>query len=96
MYDAQDEKLTQLFLEKIDGDLSPCNWSWEVLSYLIQGTKKHVTLDLAEGRFNVLNVPSLLTLLDTVCFKRQALYWCSDDYIYSYLHLMVLLALDIL
>uniref|UniRef100_A0A9J8AQH0 Uncharacterized protein n=1 Tax=Cyprinus carpio carpio TaxID=630221 RepID=A0A9J8AQH0_CYPCA len=70
VYDAQDENLTQLFLEKIDGDLSPCNLSWEVLSYLIQGTKKQVTLDLAEGRFNVLNVPSLLAVLDTVCFKR--------------------------
>ncbi|XP_067299767.1 uncharacterized protein [Pseudorasbora parva] len=70
VYDAQDVHLTQLFLEKIDGDLSPCNLSWEVLSYLVQVTKKQVTLDLPEGRFNVLKVPSLLAVLDTVCFKR--------------------------
>ncbi|ROJ33099.1 Nucleotide-binding oligomerization domain-containing protein 2 [Anabarilius grahami] len=71
VYDAQDENLTQLFLEKIDGDLSPCGLSWDVLSYLAQVTKKQVTLDLPEGRFNVLKVPSLLAVLDTVCFKRQ-------------------------
>ncbi|XP_067257644.1 uncharacterized protein [Chanodichthys erythropterus] len=70
VYDAQDENLTQLFLGKIDGDLSPCGLSWDVLSYLAQVTKKQVILDLPEGRFNVLKVPSLLAVLDTVCFKR--------------------------
>ncbi|XP_050971862.1 uncharacterized protein LOC127168819 isoform X2 [Labeo rohita] len=70
VYDAQDENLTQLFLEKIDGDLSPCSLSWEVLFDLIQGTRIQVTLDLAEGRFNILKVPSLLAVLDKVCFKR--------------------------
>lgn len=70
VYDAQDEKLTQLFLEKIDGDLSTCNMSWDVLYHLIKGSKKQVTLDLPEGRFNVSNITSLLTVLDTVRFKR--------------------------
>ncbi|XP_065104812.1 uncharacterized protein [Paramisgurnus dabryanus] len=70
VYDAQDENLTQLFLEKIDRDLSTCNLSWDVLYYLIKGSKKKVTLDLPEGRFNVSNIPSLLTVLDTVRFKR--------------------------
>lgn len=81
MYDAQDENLTRLFLEKIDGDLSPCGLSWDVLSYLVQVTKKQVTLDLPEGRFNVLKVPSLLALLDTVCFKRQDLSLFTFKYI---------------
>ncbi|XP_056601573.1 uncharacterized protein LOC130419136 isoform X1 [Triplophysa dalaica] len=70
VYDAHDEDLTQMFLEKTDGDLSPCSLSWDVLYYLIRGAKKHVTLDLAEGRFNLTNIPSLLTVLDTVRFKR--------------------------
>ncbi|XP_073764510.1 uncharacterized protein isoform X2 [Danio rerio] len=67
--DAQDENLTQLFLEKIDGDLSPCCLSWDVLSCLIQVAKKKVTIDLSEDRFNVLNIPRLLPVLDKVCFK---------------------------
>ncbi|XP_056317301.1 uncharacterized protein LOC130231871 isoform X2 [Danio aesculapii] len=70
VYDSQDENLTQLFLEKMDGDLSACSLSWDVLSYLIQVSKQQVTLDLPEGRFNVQNIPRLLLVLDTVCFKR--------------------------
>jgi len=81
VYDAQDENLTHLFLEKIDGDLSPCNLSWNIVAYLAQVTKKQVTLDLAEGRFNVLKVPSLLAVLDKVCFKRQEISLCTFNYI---------------
>ncbi|XP_077084290.1 uncharacterized protein LOC143737167 [Siphateles boraxobius] len=42
----------------------------DTLEQLAEVTKKQVTLDLPEGRFNVLKVPSLLAVLDTVCFKR--------------------------
>lgn len=74
MYDAHDENLTQMFVEKTDGDLSPCSLSWDVLYYLIRGAKNQVTLDLPEGRFNLTNIPSLLTVLDIVRFKRQDLH----------------------
>ncbi|XP_051508941.1 uncharacterized protein LOC127414715 isoform X4 [Myxocyprinus asiaticus] len=70
VYDAQDENLTQMFLEKINGDLSPCSLSWDVLYYLIQSTKKEVKLDLRDGIFNILNIPNLLAVLDLVRFKR--------------------------
>lgn len=73
VFDVDDEDLTMLFLEKTDGDLSPCSLSWDVLYYLIKGTNKHVTLDLPDGKFKLSNIPSLLTVLDTVRFKRQDL-----------------------
>ncbi|XP_018619308.2 uncharacterized protein LOC108941173 isoform X1 [Scleropages formosus] len=69
VYQAQEEKLTLSFLEKIGGDLTAMA-DWEVIFYLLKHATKQVSLDLCNIWFKEENIKDLLPLLEKVRFKR--------------------------
>lgn len=60
VYSAQDVGLTQLLMEKIDGDLSQCSLSWGVLQYFLQQSKRPIAVDVGKIKWDVLNIMEVL------------------------------------
>ncbi|XP_028828992.1 uncharacterized protein LOC114786216 isoform X2 [Denticeps clupeoides] len=65
VYEAQDRRLTQLFLEKTGGDLSACTLPWNTLQYFIQKSDKILTLKESK----VCQMPDLLQHLRKIGYK---------------------------
>ncbi|XP_069055262.1 uncharacterized protein [Lepisosteus oculatus] len=70
VYEAQDNELTQLFLEKTGGDLSPCRLDWTVCRYLLQLTTQQITVDLRSGGITEEHWRDLVPFLDRLQLKR--------------------------
>ncbi|CAB1318910.1 unnamed protein product [Coregonus sp. 'balchen'] len=70
VYEAQDEELTQCFLEKLGSDLSNCTLDWDVLHYLLKSTTQPITINLRRSRIRDQYIPHLLPLLKNVHFQR--------------------------
>ncbi|KAJ8000493.1 hypothetical protein DPEC_G00180700 [Dallia pectoralis] len=68
--DAQDQELTQCFLEKCGHDLSYCTLKWEVLQYLSQSTTQPITVNLRKSQFQPGDIIHLLPSLKNIHFKR--------------------------
>ncbi|KAM9398446.1 uncharacterized protein ACWYII_031916 [Salvelinus alpinus] len=69
VYEAQDEDLTQWFLEKVGGDLTSCRLDWEVLLSLLQHSTHNITVDLRKNRLLEKNISDLLSFLGRVTLK---------------------------
>ncbi|XP_013997320.2 uncharacterized protein isoform X5 [Salmo salar] len=72
VYEAQDEELTQCFLEKLGRDLSNCTLDWDVLHYLLKTTTQPITINLRRSRIRDQYIPYLLPLLKNVHFQRTS------------------------
>ncbi|XP_038839194.1 uncharacterized protein LOC120037050 [Salvelinus namaycush] len=72
VYEAQDEDLTQWFLEKVGGDLTSCRLDWEVLLSLLQHSTHNITVDLRKNRFLEKNISDLLPFLGRVTLKSPS------------------------
>ncbi|XP_038843408.1 uncharacterized protein LOC120042661 isoform X2 [Salvelinus namaycush] len=72
VYEAQDKDLTQLFLEKVGGDLTSCRLDWEVLLSLLQLSTHNITVDLRKNRLLEKNISDLLPFLGRVTLKRSS------------------------
>ncbi|XP_052334263.1 uncharacterized protein LOC118357513 isoform X3 [Oncorhynchus keta] len=71
VYEAQNEELTQCFLEKVDGDLSNCRLDWNVLHYLLKTTTQPITINLRRSRIRLHDIPHLLPFLNNIHFQRM-------------------------
>lgn len=71
VYEAQNEELTQCFLEKVDGDLSNCRLDWDVLHYLLKSTTQRITINLRRSRIRQQDMPHLLPFLNNIHFQRS-------------------------
>ncbi|XP_064858499.1 uncharacterized protein LOC115144020 isoform X2 [Oncorhynchus nerka] len=71
VYEAQNEELTQCFLEKVDGDLSNCRLDWNVLHYLLKTTTQPITINLRRSRIRQQDMPHLLPFLNNIHFQRM-------------------------
>uniref|UniRef100_A0A4W5M2N2 FIIND domain-containing protein n=1 Tax=Hucho hucho TaxID=62062 RepID=A0A4W5M2N2_9TELE len=71
VYEAQDEELTQCFLEKVEGDLSNCRLDWDVLHYLLKSTTQPITINLRRSRIRQQDMPHLLPFLNNIHFERM-------------------------
>ncbi|KAM9412114.1 uncharacterized protein ACWYII_026470 isoform 3-T3 [Salvelinus alpinus] len=71
VYEAQNEELTQCFLEKVDGDLSNCRLDWDVLHYLLKSTTQPITINLRRSRIRQQDMPHLLPFLNNIHFQRM-------------------------
>eukprot|EP00063_Salmo_salar_P059872 XP_014034707.1 PREDICTED: uncharacterized protein LOC106589361 isoform X1 [Salmo salar] len=71
VYEAQNEELTQCFLEKVDGDLSNCRLDWDVLHYLLKSTTQRITINLRRSRIRQQDMPHLLLFLNNIHFQRM-------------------------
>ncbi|KAJ8000492.1 hypothetical protein DPEC_G00180690 [Dallia pectoralis] len=69
---AQDEDLTQRFLEKVGGDLTSCRLDWEVFYSLLQNSTHNITVDLRKNRLLEKNISVLLPFLRRIVFKRPS------------------------
>ncbi|XP_035392561.1 uncharacterized protein LOC113568372 isoform X2 [Electrophorus electricus] len=69
VYEAQDDILTQSFLEKVSGDLSSSSFPWNILHYLLQKSKIPLTVDPQKNRFATINIQHLLPLLHRIHFN---------------------------
>ncbi|KAM9518581.1 uncharacterized protein ACWYII_044944 isoform 6-T12 [Salvelinus alpinus] len=72
VYEAQDEELTQCFLEKLGSDLCNCTLDWDVLHYLLKTTTQPITINLRRSRIRDQYIPYLLPLLKNVHFQRTS------------------------
>ncbi|XP_056089434.1 nucleotide-binding oligomerization domain-containing protein 2-like isoform X2 [Rhinichthys klamathensis goyatoka] len=49
VYEAQEEELTQHFLQKVGGDLTSCSLSWEELHYFLQHRIQQITVNFRKS-----------------------------------------------
>ncbi|XP_051534585.1 uncharacterized protein si:ch211-281l24.3 isoform X28 [Myxocyprinus asiaticus] len=70
VFEAHDDELTRLFLEKVSEDLSSCSLSWEVIHYLLQCKSLNFKLDFRKIKVSSENIRELLPLLEGIQFKR--------------------------
>ena len=72
MHEAQDEELTESFLEKLGGDLTSCSLDWEVVLYFLQHSTQNnpARVDLRKYKLSEKNISDLLPFLDRVVIKR--------------------------
>ncbi|XP_038843492.1 uncharacterized protein LOC120042762 [Salvelinus namaycush] len=83
VYEAQDKDLTQLFLEKVGGDLTSCRLDWEVLLSLLQLSTHNITVDLRKNRLLEKNISDLLPFLGRVTLKSSSFVKSSIRHIYD-------------
>lgn len=69
VYSVQDARLTRLFIEKIDGDLSECIQSWSVLQYFIQHSNTPVTINPQRIQCDGHKIMELLSIPKVMRFK---------------------------
>lgn len=74
VYSVQDASLTQLFIEKIDGDLSQCIQSWSVLQYFIQHSNTPIAINPQRIQCDVHKIMELLQIPKVICFKGLVLH----------------------
>lgn len=64
LYEVRDEDLTRLFLQNVDGDLSSCSLSWDVIHWFLQ--HHWVTVDFKRSTIKQENLQDLLSVLDKI------------------------------
>ncbi|XP_058241016.1 uncharacterized protein LOC131349397 [Hemibagrus wyckioides] len=64
LYEVRDEDLTRLFLQNVDGDLSSCSLSWDVIHWFLQHHR--VTVDFKRSTIKQENLQDLLSVLDKI------------------------------
>ncbi|XP_016117165.1 uncharacterized protein [Sinocyclocheilus grahami] len=84
VYEAQEEELTQSFLQKVGGDLTSCSLSWEELHYFLQHRIQQITVNLRKSNIQV-NIREILPFLNRIKFKRMssAFMLCAIREIYE-------------
>ncbi|XP_077069960.1 uncharacterized protein LOC143722444 [Siphateles boraxobius] len=71
VYEAQEEELTQHFLQKVGGDLTSCSLSWEELHYFLQHRIQQISVDFRKSNIQC-NVREILPFLNRIQFKRMS------------------------
>ncbi|XDV11805.1 hypothetical protein PO909_000632 [Leuciscus waleckii] len=71
VYEAQEEELTQHFLQKVGGDLTSCSLSWEELHYFLQHTIQQITVNFRKSNIQC-NIREMLPFLNRIQFKRMS------------------------
>ncbi|KAK2917084.1 hypothetical protein Q8A67_001458 [Cirrhinus molitorella] len=74
VYEAQEEELTECFLQKVGGDLTFCSLSWEEFHYFLQHGIQKYTVNLRYGNVQV-NIRGILPFLSRIKFE-----WMSPSY----------------
>jgi len=69
VYEAQEEELTQHFLQKVGGDLTSCSLSWEELHYFLQHRIQQITVNFRKSDIQC-NIREILPFLNRIRFKR--------------------------
>ncbi|XP_051742453.1 uncharacterized protein LOC127508489 isoform X8 [Ctenopharyngodon idella] len=67
--EAQEEELTQHFLQKVGGDLTSCSLSWEELHYFLQHKIQQITVDFRKSNIQC-KIREILPFLNRIQFKR--------------------------
>ncbi|XP_039518636.1 uncharacterized protein LOC120473071 isoform X3 [Pimephales promelas] len=71
VYEAQEEELTQHFLQKVGGDLTSCSLSWEELHYFLQHRIQQITVNFRKSDIQC-NIREILPFLNRIRFKRMS------------------------
>ncbi|XDV11819.1 hypothetical protein PO909_000636 [Leuciscus waleckii] len=71
VYEAQEEELTQHFLQKVGGDLTSCSLSWEELHYFLQHRIQQITVNFRKSNIQC-NIREILPFLNRIQFKRMS------------------------
>ncbi|XDV12448.1 hypothetical protein PO909_001127 [Leuciscus waleckii] len=71
VYEAQEEELTQHFLQKVGGDLTSCSLSWEELHYFLQHRIQQITVNFRKSNIQC-NIREMLPFLNRIQFKRMS------------------------
>jgi len=71
VYEAQEEELTQHFLQKVGGDLTSCSLSWEELHYFLQHRIQQITVNFRKSDIQrKSDIREILPFLNRIRFKR--------------------------
>ncbi|XP_028847007.1 uncharacterized protein LOC114796724 [Denticeps clupeoides] len=70
VYEAQEEELTQHFLQKVGGDLTSCSLNWEVIHYLLQVKGPPITVDFRRNKMTLQNIRDIFPHGNRVMIKR--------------------------
>ncbi|XP_056089378.1 uncharacterized protein LOC130069506 isoform X1 [Rhinichthys klamathensis goyatoka] len=71
VHEAQEEELTQHFLQKVGGDLTSCSLSWEELHYFLQHRIQQITVNFRKSDIQC-NIREILPFLNRIQFKRMS------------------------
>ncbi|XP_056089447.1 uncharacterized protein LOC130069555 [Rhinichthys klamathensis goyatoka] len=71
VYEAQEEELTQHFLQKVGGDLTSCSLSWEELHYFLRHRIQQITVNFRKSDIRC-NIREILPFLNRIQFKRMS------------------------
>ncbi|XP_042575294.1 uncharacterized protein LOC109097822 isoform X3 [Cyprinus carpio] len=84
VYEAQEEKLTECFLQKVSGDLTSCSLSWEEFHYFLQHRIQQITVDFRKSNIHC-RISEILPFLNRIQFKRisSAFMLCAIREIYE-------------
>ncbi|XP_058623995.1 uncharacterized protein LOC131534892 [Onychostoma macrolepis] len=69
--EAQEEELTQCFLQKMGGDLSSCSLNWEELHYFLLHKIQHIAVDFRKSKIQC-RITGILPFLNRIQFKRMS------------------------
>ncbi|XP_016117864.1 uncharacterized protein [Sinocyclocheilus grahami] len=69
--EAQEEELTQCFLQKVGGDLTSCSLNWEELHYFLQHKIQRIAVDLRKSNIQC-SISEILPFLNRIQFKRMS------------------------
>ncbi|RXN33138.1 hypothetical protein ROHU_004392 [Labeo rohita] len=67
--EAQEEELTQCFLQKVGGDLTSCSLNWEELHYFLQHKIQLIAVDFRKTNIKC-SISEILPFLNRIKFKR--------------------------
>ncbi|RXN34004.1 hypothetical protein ROHU_004194 [Labeo rohita] len=67
--EAQEEELTQCFLQKVGGDLTSCSLNWEELHYFLQHKIQLIAVDFRKSNIKC-SISEILPFLNRIHFKR--------------------------
>ncbi|XP_073683732.1 uncharacterized protein [Garra rufa] len=71
VYEAQEEELTQCFLQKVGNNLTSCSFNWEELHYFLRHRNQQVTVDFRKCNIQY-NIRDILPFLMNIKFKRMS------------------------
>ncbi|KAF4116640.1 hypothetical protein G5714_004129 [Onychostoma macrolepis] len=71
VYEAQEEELTQCFLQKVSGDLTSCSLSWEQLHYFLQHRVQQITVNLKKSNIQC-RIGQIMPFLNRIKFKQMS------------------------
>ncbi|KAL1279206.1 hypothetical protein QQF64_025879, partial [Cirrhinus molitorella] len=71
VYEAQEEELTECFLQKVGRDLTSCSLNWEELHYFLQHKNQQITVDFRKSNIQC-RISEILPFLNRIQFKRMS------------------------